>query len=313
MTKVDRARKTLVLGTALWGWGLEEQEAYRLLDAFVEQGGRLIDTATNYPINKCPSNFGLAIRWIEHWLNVNGHSELSVIAKIGAVDNTGTPNCDLSPANISATGSELRERLGNALYCLSVHWDNRGGDAQDVKAIEQTLTAMLALQHQGLELGLSGIKHPQLYRDCCPAMAANWLIQVKENVVTRAARAAYAAAFPDARYLAYGINLGGIKNTPATGTGSAELRNIVHPSALINTLSAFLEADHGLDPRPATMNELALAFTYANPALCGAIIGPRNTEQLTHTMTYWASLNQRFDAPTHRACLSALSAQLENH
>ena len=45
--------KTLVLGTALWGWGVDRNEAYKLLESFFENGGAVVDTSTNYPINKC--------------------------------------------------------------------------------------------------------------------------------------------------------------------------------------------------------------------------------------------------------------------
>lgn len=301
--------KTLVLGTALWGWSIEENSAHQLLDTFVTKGGSTIDTASNYPINQRGEDFGLAIRWIENWVKSNPNTELSVIVKIGATDNSGTPEVDLAPSNITSTASDLRDRLGGALSCVSVHWDNRGGEEHDLASIEQTLDAMTALHQSGLNVGLSGIKFPALYYKAKPEMADKWLIQVKENFITRKAREDYYHYFPNAKYLAYGVNLGGIKASPAEKNSSAELRKIVHSKALVETLTCFLDSNHTLVPRPATLNDLALAFTYANPALCGLIIGPRNTEQLLNTLAYWDALNSTFDAANHSALLTTLAEQ----
>ncbi|WP_277588018.1 aldo/keto reductase [Pseudomonas chlororaphis] len=302
-------KKTLVLGTALWGWGIEESSAYQLIDTFVSKGGQIIDTASNYPINKRREDFSLAIRWIENWVKSNPNTGLSVIVKIGAIDNSGSPDTDLSPSNIISTASDLRDRLGQELSCISVHWDNRGGDEYDLISIEKTLDAMSNLHQSGLGVGLSGIKFPALYYQAKPEMADSWLIQVKENFITCKAREDYYPYFPNAKYLAYGANLGGIKASPAEKNSSAELRKIVHSKTLIEKLTHFLDSKHTLVPRPVTLNDLALAFTFANPALCGLIIGPRNTEQLLNTLDYWDSLNSTFDPAKHSKLLTTLAEQ----
>ncbi|MNJ12155.1 putative aldo-keto reductase [compost metagenome] len=312
MINLSNDNKTLVLGTALWGWGIEQSGAHQLLDTFVNNGGRLIDTASNYPINNHREDFGLAIRWIENWVKSNPNSELSVIVKIGAIDNTGSPDANLSSNNIISTAGELSDRLGQALSCISVHWDNRGTEENDLDAIENTVDAMTTLHRSGLEVGLSGIKFPSLYRKAKPEMADKWLIQVKENFITRKAREGYYQDFPNAKYLAYGVNLGGIKATPTEKSSSAELRKIVHSKTLIEKLTSFLDSNHKIVPRPTTLNDLALAFTYANPALCGLIIGPRNTEQLLNTLDYWNTLSNTFDSVNHTSLLTSLAEQA-NH
>ncbi|MDD2046487.1 aldo/keto reductase [Pseudomonas putida] len=312
MINLSNNNKTLVLGTALWGWGIEQSGALQLLDSFVNNGGRIIDTASNYPINNRSEDFGLAIRWIENWVKSNPNTDLSVIVKIGAIDNTGSPDANLSSNNIISTSGELSDRLGRALSCISVHWDNRGTEENDLDAIERTVDALTTLHRSGLEVGLSGVKFPDLYRKAKPEMADKWVIQVKENFITRKAREGYYQHFPNAKYLAYGVNLGGIKSTPAEKSSSAELRQIVHSKALIEKLTRFLDSNHTIVPRPTTLNDLALAFTYANPALCGLIIGPRNTEQLLNTLDYWNSLSITFDPANHTPLLTSLAEQA-NH
>lgn len=307
MISLSNDDKTLVLGTALWGWGIDENSAYQLIDTFVSKGGSTIDTASNYPINKRSEDFGLATRWVERWVKSNPGTDVSVIAKIGATDNSGSPDTDLSAANILATATELKDRLGHALSCVSVHWDNRGTEQHDFVEIEKTLEAMATLRQFGLGIGLSGIKFPAVYHKAKPELSEHWLIQVKENFTTRAARESYYSHFPNANYLAYGINLGGIKATPAKKNSSAELRKIIHSTTLIEKLSTFLASNTSIVPPPTSMNDLALAFIFANPALCGVIIGPRNKEQLLSTLSYWDALRNTFDHADHSALLASLA------
>jgi aryl-alcohol dehydrogenase-like predicted oxidoreductase len=83
------ASKTLVLGTALWGWGVGRATAHQILDRYVALGGRIVDTAANYPINKRPEDFAMAANWIADWVDANGVEVLSILVKIGATDNMG--------------------------------------------------------------------------------------------------------------------------------------------------------------------------------------------------------------------------------
>ncbi|WDH24905.1 aldo/keto reductase [Pseudomonas chlororaphis] len=304
--------KTLVLGTALWGWGIDRNAAHQLLDNFLNNDGSIVDTATNYPINKQGKDFGLAISWIESWVKSNPNSNLSVIVKIGSIDNSGNPDADLNPNKITSTTNDLKDRLGEALSCVSVHWDNRGNDEHDLNSIEKTLNAMSEIQQSGLRIGLSGIKHPELYYKANPELSDSWIIQIKENFTTQKARENYYKYFPNAKYLAYGINLGGVKIDPTEKNSSVELRNIAHPKTLVEKLSKFLDSNHQLTPRPTTLNELALAFSYANPVLSGVIIGPRNITQLLNTLEYWNALKSTFTPTNKLELLSALAEQTEN-
>lgn len=284
--------KKLVLGTALWGWGIERREAYQLLEHFLQSGGSIVDTATNYPINKHKEDFGLAVSWMADWVQQHGDSSLELIVKTGSRDNMGSPDVNLTPDHIERTADALRNQFASALSCISIHWDNRADDEHQMAAIVQTVEAMSKLEQAGLSIGLSGIKHPELYFKADPALAEKWIIQVKENFMTRAARETYQIWFPKAKYLAYGINLGGLKIEAPKTNSSIELRQINIPQLLTERLGYFLNSDHGFEPRPVTLNELALAGTYVNPALSGVVIGPRNLEQLENTLAYWELLQQ---------------------
>ncbi|UUT11187.1 aldo/keto reductase [Pseudomonas zeae] len=284
------SEKQLVLGTALWGWGIERDQAYHLLEQFLLSGGTMVDTATNYPINKRSEDFGLAVRWLADWAEHNADSNLALTVKIGSRDNMGSPDVHLAPDDIARASDILMGQFGSALSCVSIHWDNRSDDDVHGATVAQTVEAMYKLEQQGLAIGLSGIRHPEAYYKANPSLSQKWIIQVKENFKTHAARSSYEAWFPDAKYLAYGINLGGLKTEVSKTNSSMELRNINIPQAFTEKLVDFINAPHEFEPRPTTLNELALAASFVNPALSGIVIGPRNTDQLDSTLTYWKSL-----------------------
>lgn len=282
--------KKLILGTALWGWGIDRASAFALLDNFIISGGRVVDTATNYPINKRTEDYGLALKWISEWLAFSGRPELHVIVKVGSTDNSGSDSVDLTPLFISKAKSYLTEMLGPALYAMSIHWDNRGSEVGDKALIAETIKVFSELSDFGLTVGFSGVKYPQNYLELAPHLAGKWLIQVKENVLSNDARKNYSRVFPNAKYLAYGINMGGIKLAPPSEYSSVSLRGIRRPEELTKVMLDFLESEYGLHPRPTNLNELALIKSYINQGLSGVIIGPRNVIQLKESLNFWRRL-----------------------
>ena len=160
----DFSQKKLVLGTALWGWGIDRNTAFKLLEFFFESGCSIVDTATNYPINKSKKDHGLAIKWLAEWHALNKSFKFSLIVKIGSLDNLGSPDINLSQENIYSTSNNLKEIFENSLSCISIHWDNRGSHQNDNHQISHTLDAMSKIEESGLYIGLSGIKYPKIYK-----------------------------------------------------------------------------------------------------------------------------------------------------
>lgn len=276
--------KKIMLGTALWGWGVNKEEAFTLLDAFVDLGGQYIDTATNYPINGVPEDFGLAAVWLGEWLKSNTGTKLSVLLKVGGKNNLGSPDVDLAPEIFLQAERRYQEIFRDNLYALAVHWDIR--EKADASAIAATIGCLDEIHQRGLQIGFSGVKSPEIYRSVAPHLADKWMIQVKENALTQAARSQYAPYFPDAQYVAYGINMGGVKSRSNDSNSSVSLRNIQQPMELIERILAFVESDNFLEPKPENLIEFSLALAVFNPHLSGLIIGPRNLDQLTHTCSF---------------------------
>lgn len=284
--------KRLVLGSALWGWALDQHQVFNLLDRYIARGGLWVDTAVNYPINKQKADYGKALAWLGDWLQARGSAPISVILKVGAVDNMGSPDTQLTPQHVMDEVNVWRTRLGNTLTLVAIHWDNRGSTPADRVEIRETLSAFSDLKASGLELGFSGVRHPEIYRQEAPQLAKDWWIQVKENASTEEARTKLQSFFPEAHYLAYGLNMGGIKAEAPSAQSSTALRGISPSQELVKTLTAKLEAAYKLHPAPADFNELAMRQAFFNQALSGIVVGPRTGQQLDATLDYWQALVQ---------------------
>lgn len=283
-----KINKNLILGTALWGWAISKKEAFSILDKYVELGGRYIDCATNYPINKNINDYGLALKWIKEWIKIN-KINLFIIVKVGSVDNLGSPSYDLSRNHILTIYDNIFQSFGESLGCISVHWDNRN-DTKDFELVQETVYGLKELKDKGLSIGLSGIKNPELYFRAMPELSMDWIIQCKENFLTEDSRLKYQQFFPNAQYYAYGINMGGLKISENEQAVSAKIRKIIYPNRLkdilVNGLSDGLIQGFGLE----NINDLNTAFIFLNPIYSGIIIGPRTEEQMSLTFKSWQKL-----------------------
>lgn len=289
---MNESSKRLLLGSAMWGWSVEESAVFDLISTFSERGGIWIDTAVNYPINKNPSEFGRAIQFISTWLARSGGGETAILVKVGAKENTGSDRSDLSPDALWSEVARLRRLLGGALRNVSIHWDNRGDGAHDRVRINETLSVLRDLHSEGLEIGLSGVRFPLLYREEAPDLGDKWWIQVKENVLTAEARERYRAHFPNAKYLAYGINMGGFTFDRREARGSAMLRGLEFTDEAVNEVRKKMNAALKTTPAPTTLHDFTLLNAYRSEGLSGVIVGPRTVSQLRAVMDYWSLLDE---------------------
>lgn len=291
MIEATPLSKKIILGTALWGWGITRTEAFSLLEKFFESGGVIVDTATNYPINKRKDDFGLAVKWLSEWTQFHSNEKYSLIVKLGSKNNMGGSEIDLRPKNIIETTKRLKDTFGQSLSCISIHWDNRSGETQDQIAISQTVEVMGKLRETGLDIGLSGIKDPKSYYLSNSLLLDDWIIQVKENFLTNKSRVQYQSYFPNARFLAYGINMGGIKLEGYNNNASSiNLRGINVDPYVVEKIRILLESVRRIVSCPINIYQLSLAFAHCNDYLSGVIIGPRNIKQLEETLIFWADL-----------------------
>jgi aryl-alcohol dehydrogenase-like predicted oxidoreductase len=273
----------LVLGTALWGWTVGRFEAHDLLHGFYAAGGRWTDTASNYPINKEPADFGRAETLLAERVRTGTLPELKVICKVGSKSNSGSPDIDLTPHFLFTAHDRYRLLFGTAYRCLMIHWDNRDQPAE----INATVQALKTIESEGYDIGLSGVRCPDLYAETLGGI----LIEIKHNLLEHKAYRHYAAFHGRARFLAYGLNMGGIKMEGAyTPSNSAWVRGV---DTTLNT-SHFLRIithDHPHPAWPRSFNQLGMLFAHNEKDVAGLIVGPSSMEQLHETLHYHALLN----------------------
>lgn len=130
----------LCLGGNVFGWTIDEQRSFAVLDAYVEAGGNFIDTADSYG-RRGPGGAGESERIIGRWIAARGNREQLVIAtKVGS--SPELPG--LSQATVRKGAESSLARLG--IDRIDLHYAHKD-DLQT--PLEQTLQAFGALIEDG--------------------------------------------------------------------------------------------------------------------------------------------------------------------
>jgi aryl-alcohol dehydrogenase-like predicted oxidoreductase len=256
----------LVLGTAKWGSEISRKVAFDLLDHFSAAGGRFIDAATNYPIDGIHENYGLANKFISEWIALNSGTNIEIFIKIGSKNNSGSSDHDLSAKSLEKQIELLQDRFGSNLVGLGVHWDNRGNCL--VEEIRETTEFFGNLHKKGFRIGISGVQNKEAYSETAPDLADIWEIQVKETHMNREIRDSYIKYFPEAKYLAYGIN----------GEFASVRKN--HEEGLLFKINAQIVFSKRHNYKKSLTSILQLG------EIQKVIIGPRKTEQLKSVLKW---------------------------
>ena len=101
----------LVLGGNVFGWTVDKAESFRILDAFADAGGVMIDTADVYSAWVDDNKGGESEAIIGEWLRHSGKRDKVLIAtKVGMLPGEGGEK--LAPARIAAAVDASLARLG---------------------------------------------------------------------------------------------------------------------------------------------------------------------------------------------------------
>lgn len=279
----------LILGTAMWGWTTPQERCFQLLDAYYAAGGREIDGATNYPINKDPADFRKAEQILREWIKANKVSDLEIMIKVGSVNNMRTPEHNLSKSFLLFCLDEYRSLFGTNLDTFMIHWDNR----DDAAAIADSLEALAIARQEGFRIGLSGIRHPEHYQALLKESDRSVCrIQMKHNILY-SDYDRYHAFHGHPRFIAYGINAGGLKLTPAAYREDSSLRarggELDEVPGIVPRIVSFLDglqAQQELTP-PTTLNHLGMVYALGHPDIAQVLVGPSRLEQLQDSIQ-WA-------------------------
>ncbi len=113
----------LILGGNVFGWTADRQASFAVLDAFVEGGGRMIDTADSYSSWVPGNRGGESESIIGAWLRDRGRRDDVLIAtKVGAEVGGSS---GLAPARIAASVEGSLQRLGtDRIDLYFAHYDD---------------------------------------------------------------------------------------------------------------------------------------------------------------------------------------------
>lgn len=280
----------LALGTAMWGWTIDKITAFALLDDFYQSGCRILDAATNYPINKQPGDFRKAENILLQWIHAHGITDLKVMMKIGSLNNMRSPDNNLNTSFLLMCLDEYKHKFGSNLWSLMVHWDNR----EDADAIQDTLDILAYAAKSGLQPGLSGIKYPGVYAEANSVANLDLMIQIKHNLI-QSDYERYAPFHGKRHFWAYGINAGGVK--PNTADYNQQSSLFVRGGNL-QTPALFAHLEHLLklkDERIRSIFDVNLLFALNSPDIAGIIAGPSKVAQWRYTLESYDNLRNDAD------------------
>ncbi|MFB9759260.1 aldo/keto reductase [Ectobacillus funiculus] len=170
----------LCLGTMTLGRETSEQDSFKILDHFVEEGGNFIDTADVY-------SRGISEEIVGKWLRDKQRDDLVIATKVRFAMGEGPNDLGLSRKHILSAVKESLRRLGTDYIDLyQVHaWDPR-------TPLEETLSTLNDLVREGLVryIGASNFKGWQLQKAIDISRQNSWesfiCLQPQYNLLCRA-------------------------------------------------------------------------------------------------------------------------------
>lgn len=280
----------ICLGTMIFG---EEghrytppEDAWHMLDQYVDAGGNFIDTANVYANGRSEEIIG-------EWLKTQRRDELVLATKVRFARGDHPNALGLSRFHImhEVENSLRRLRIDTIDLYYAHMWDS-------LTPIDETLRAFDDLITQGKVryIGVSNYKAWQVMKTLATsdALNLNRIIagQYQYSLITREVEYEYIDLFAaeGVAMVPWGPLAGGfltgkyqrdeqpasgrIANTPAQDEEAWERRNIERNWTILDAVTEIAAA------HDATHTHIALAWLLAQPTVASVIIGPRTPEQL---------------------------------
>ncbi|GAA2753390.1 aldo/keto reductase [Amnibacterium kyonggiense] len=273
----------IVLGGNVFGWTADRAEGFRVLDAFVDGGGRAIDTADVY-VAWLPGNAGGESETIiGEWLaRRSDRDDLVIVTKVGALETRK----GLSAANIEAAVEDSLRRLQTDR--IDLYFAHR--DDPDAPQ-EETLAAFDRLIRAGKvrEIGASNFSAERLGSAAAIAEAEGLtpftVAQDKWSLVERGIEVELVPALEQLGVveipyssLASGFLTG--KYRPGTTTESARAGNAGRYLEDPRNIDLLAVLDDVAADRGTSVTAVALAWLAAQRTVAAPIASARTPEQV---------------------------------
>jgi aryl-alcohol dehydrogenase-like predicted oxidoreductase len=274
----------LAFGGNVFGWSVDEKRSFELLDAFVDAGGNLIDTADVYSAWVPGNRGGESETIIGKWLKRSGKREQVLIATKVA---KWTEQPGLSPVNVQQAVDRSLQRLQSDYIDLyQAHEDDAS------VPLEETLGALARLIEAGKVrvIGASNYAADR-FADALAVSKQHGLpryesLQPEYNLVSRSGYEKELEPLIRAEHvgvisyyaLASGFLSGKYRSTAdlakSTARGGA-VKKFLNPHGLL-VLAAL---DAVAAAHQATPAQVALAWLIARPGLTAPIVSATSVEQ----------------------------------
>lgn len=283
VTIAGKAVAPLALGGNVFGWTADEAVSFRILDAFVDAGGTMIDTADVYSAWVPGHRGGESERLIGAWLERDRakRDKIVIATKVGFFDG-------LAPEKISAACDASLQRLG--VETIDLYYEHKDDEAVP---LADSLAAFERLREAGkvMNTGLSNFTAERVREalDICaregferPAALQNWYNLVErqryEGALQNVAVETGLAQFPYYS-LANGFLTGKYRSADDLSKSPRGLRNIEYVKS--ERGQRVLEAlDEVATEAGAAMATVALAWLKAQPGVAAPIASATSIGQL---------------------------------
>jgi len=276
----------LALGCHVFGWTVEEAVSHAILDAFLDRGFALIDTADTYSTWAPGHRGGESETIIGNWLKSSGKRDQVLIAtKVGGeMKNVGR---GLSKAHVIRSAEESLRRLRtDRIDLYQAHFDDTA------VSFEETLEAFASLIESGKvrAIGASNYSAPRLAEALSVARAHGLplfsCLQPHYNLVTRGFYEgglhrlceSEAIGVIPFRGLEAGLLAG--KYRSLADTVSAARGAVVARALDDRSLDILRELDAAALRCNATPAQIAIAWLLAQPAVAAPIVSVTSLAQL---------------------------------
>jgi len=271
----------LALGGNVFGWTADEATSFAVLDAFVDSGGAMIDTADVYSAWVPGHSGGESETVIGRWLKRSGKRDQVVIAtKVGFM-------AGLAPESIGPACDASLQRLG--VDCIDLYYQHKD---DETVPLGDSLGAFEELREHGKirAIGLSQFTAPRLNeaiqvtekqgftRPCALQTWYNLVEREKLEGPLRDAAVQHGLGILPFYSLANGFLTGKYRSKDDLGKSVRGLRNAEY---LEGRGMRVLEAlDEVAAETGAALATVALAWTMAQPGITAPIASATSVDQL---------------------------------
>ncbi len=283
----------LGLGTMQWGWTASEEDAFTVMDAFVEAGGTLVDTADVYSRWAAGNPGGVAEEVIGRWMKSrNNRNQVVLATKVRGQMWDGPHGDGLSRAHVMRAVDDSLRRLQTDHIDL---YQTHSFDAET--PIEETLAVLDDLVRAGkvLYAGCSNYPAWRLMQALWAGENGGWAgyvsLQPHYNLVHRAEFERELAGVAEE----YGLGI--LPYSPLAGgflTGKYRRSEDLPDSQRAAMVRTRYFSDRNFDlldeleeiarPRGKTISAIALAWLLANPLVTAPLVGANNVDQLNQSL-----------------------------